>query len=272
MMNIDMQKIEAAIREVAATEIMPRWRNLNAGDIAQKTGPDDLVTVADGASERALSAMLTALYPDSVVVGEEVVEANPATMDYLRGDKPVWVIDPIDGTMGFSKGQPEFDVMLALVQKGELLGGWIYAPVDNDFYMGEKGAGVMRIDGQGMRTTLSAPSFTSLKDFTGILGKKLLSDAQRTAITEKQSQFKGIISTVCAGHDYAKMLRGDAHFAYYGKNMPWDHLPGLAMLSMLGFHYTKQDGSAYRAGDTSGGIVVAPDKQSCDDIRRLFAG
>src|SRR5690606_6840874 len=111
-----LSAVARAVADVAAAEVMPRWRNLGAGDIAHKTGPDDLVTVADKAAEFALTARLAALLPGSTVVGEEAVAADPTVMQRLSEPGPVWVIDPIDGTAAFATGEPNFTLMVALVE------------------------------------------------------------------------------------------------------------------------------------------------------------
>ena len=59
------------VRDVARTEIMPQFRRLSPGDIDAKSGPDDLVTVADRAAEAALAAALVPLFPGAEMVGEE---------------------------------------------------------------------------------------------------------------------------------------------------------------------------------------------------------
>ncbi len=268
-MNLDIYKIADAIRDVAATEILPRWRNLAAGDIQEKTGPQDLVTVADQAAEKALSAKLLALHPATVVVGEEGVEADPTKMDLFKQNQPIWVIDPIDGTMAFANGKPEYDVMLALAQNNTLLAGWIYSPVEDDLYIGTPEHGAMRIHKKGATQKLSAPTLNALKDYTGILGNKLLSKEHRDFVKSQEPRFKKIHSSISAGHDYAMLLRGEAQFAVYGKCMPWDHLPGLTMLSCLGFVYCKHDGSPYVPGDVTGGLIIAPNQKALGEIRAI---
>ncbi len=57
---------------------MPRFRNLAAGDVRQKTGPLDLVTEADEAAERVITAGLRSGFPGCVVVGEEATAADPS--------------------------------------------------------------------------------------------------------------------------------------------------------------------------------------------------
>ena len=55
-----------------------------------------------------LSRLLLEAYPGTLVVGEELVSRDPAALDALLGDTPVWVIDPVDGTLNFAAGNPVF--------------------------------------------------------------------------------------------------------------------------------------------------------------------
>ena len=95
------ESVAAIVAEVAAEELMPRFRHLASGDVRDK-GPGDPVTVADEAAERALTRRLAGLLPGSLVVGEEAASADPAVVDRLSQDNPVWIIDPVDGTTNFA--------------------------------------------------------------------------------------------------------------------------------------------------------------------------
>ena len=140
MKNPNLDEIADIIANVAETEVMPRFRNLSVSDIATKTSADDLVTTAHTETEKVLTARLTEALPDSLVVGEEACFQNPEVVDYLKQDKPVWVIDPVDGTLNFSYGRSEFGMVVALVSKGETVAGWLYNPVMKAMIYGEKGA------------------------------------------------------------------------------------------------------------------------------------
>lgn len=272
-MKFDIEKVADVIREVSATEVMPRWRKLSAEDISEKTGADDLVTVADQASETALAKALMAMVPGTELVGEESVFAQPERMELFKTDKPLWVIDPIDGTMGFSQGSEDFDMMIALVQKGELLAAWIYAPASDDLYMGERDGGVARVF-KGARQSLLRKynGNTDIAKLTGIMGKKSFTNTQRAHILSFKQRFAGMIGTISAGHDYTALLRDKAQFAIYNKCSPWDHLPGLMLTSELGFHYSKFDGAAYMPGDTQGGLIVASSAAALGVIQHMLFG
>ena len=104
-MMIDMDHVSGLIRAAVEAKILPRFRNLAAGEVAQK-GPNDPVTIADIEAEEMLSRLLLEAYPGTLVVGEELVSREPAALDALLGDTPVWVIDPVDGTTELRRGQP----------------------------------------------------------------------------------------------------------------------------------------------------------------------
>lgn len=129
------------VREVALTEILPRFGTLKVHEIRTKTHPGDLVTDADIQAELHLSRLLTALLPGSVVVGEEATHHDRAVLDRLSEDAPVWVIDPVDGTNNFAHGRDSFGVIVALVKKGRTVAGCIHDPVKNITVIGEEGAG-----------------------------------------------------------------------------------------------------------------------------------
>ena len=273
MRNQLIQDVAGIVAEVAATEVLPRWRNLGAGDIAEKTGPEDIVTVADKAAEVALSARLLALLAGSTVIGEEAVSADPAVLGRFAGAGPIWVIDPIDGTSAFAAGAPEFAVMVALVENGRPVAGWILAPALGLLtYGSEHGGAFQSRDGGGVVTLLPPPVPQRLGDMVGLLGRRNISEARRAELAAKEAHFKALDGVACAGIDYPRIVRGEAHFALYNKSEPWDHLPGLGILAAHGAHAAKLDGSSYRPGDNSGGLLVAPTAAAFADIRRALLG
>ena len=270
MSNVDIERVASILREVAAAEALPRWRNLGAGDVIEKAGPDDLVTVADRAMEVALSRRLTALLPGSRVVGEEGVHADPRGLALFQGAEPIWVIDPIDGTSAFAAGSPDFAVMVALVEKGVTGAGWILAPVTGDLVCGRRGEGVWRSSGGALKSVPRPASAGPLSTMRGITGRRMMTPERQQKIAAKAGRFAGLDVASCAGLEYPKLLSGTAQFAIYNKSEPWDHLPGLALAAEQGFHFAKHDGTPYQPGDNTGGLLIAPDQQSWNEIHALL--
>src|SRR5260370_1099123 len=113
----DPEKVAEHIRETAQAEILPRFRLMRRADIREK-GPGDFVTLADLEAERQLTQRLGGLLPGSVVLGEEAASQDRGRFALLAGEAPVWVIDPVDGTANFARGQPGFAVIVALIERG----------------------------------------------------------------------------------------------------------------------------------------------------------
>jgi myo-inositol-1(or 4)-monophosphatase len=69
-------------------------------------------------------------------LSEETAD-DPARLDAKR----VWIVDPIDGTRGFIAGKPDWTVVAALVEQGRPICAAVYAPVDDQLFLAQAGAG-----------------------------------------------------------------------------------------------------------------------------------
>src|SRR5215217_6334564 len=121
--TFDVMELADILRDAGRQEIAPRFRNLAAGDIAQKASNIDLVTQADLGAERVITAALRARYPDAMILGEEAYAANPKTINGLADAELAFVIDPVDGTFNFAAGNGLFGSILAVVRRGETVAG-----------------------------------------------------------------------------------------------------------------------------------------------------
>jgi fructose-1,6-bisphosphatase/inositol monophosphatase family enzyme len=246
--------VQAAMREVAEKHILPRFKKLAEADIKSKSHPNDLVTIADVESEHALTRMLPALLPRSCVVGEEAVAADDKVMDLLGGSDPVWVVDPIDGTSNFIKGSATFAVMIALVQRGETIMGWIHDPIVNSTLWAEKGAGAWLSKGQNT-TAVKIPSPPeSLKQMTaGIYSREF---APLTGMVRRVTRLNA------AAHDYWSLTDGRAQIVGFGRLRPWDHAAGLLIHSEAGGYNGMISGRPYAPAEPDQtGVVAAPNRE-----------
>jgi histidinol phosphatase-like enzyme (inositol monophosphatase family) len=127
--------------DAARREILPRFRS-----VAVSTKADGSpVTEADTAGERAIRARLREAFPAFAIQGEEYGREGPA-------DSPVWLVDPIDGTIAFSRGIPLFATLIALVDAGEPVFGLIDLPGLGERTLGWRGGGAWR-DGKACRVS-----------------------------------------------------------------------------------------------------------------------
>jgi myo-inositol-1(or 4)-monophosphatase len=128
----DLARLACAAADRARAEVLPRFR-----DVAVETKSDGSpVTEADRAAERAMRAHFAEVTPEIGVVGEEYGGE-------AAGGRH-WLLDPIDGTIAFSRGIPLFSTLVALVEDGEPVLGVIDLPVLGERYVGWKGGGCRR--------------------------------------------------------------------------------------------------------------------------------
>ena len=125
------ERIGAIIREVGRRRCCAHFRALEKAEVREK-GPNDFVTLADVECEQVLGERLLAAYPGTAVLGEEAVAADPALMRRLGEEKPLWVLDPIDGTINFAHGRAGFASIVALIVGGSTEAGWIHDPLADE--------------------------------------------------------------------------------------------------------------------------------------------
>lgn len=254
------------MRQVAAAEIMPRFRRLGSADIFEKRNPSDLVTVADVEAERRLSAELRALLPGSVVVGEEGVEHDPEALRALAGDAPVWVIDPVDGTFNYARGRSCFAVIVALCRGGETVAGWILDPVADSMVYAARGEGAWREDEGGTRR-LRLPPAKAVTDMVGSLARRL----GKSVETRRQAGAGPLpaksVKYGCTGREYMDLASGLLDFARYTRLKPWDHAAGVLIHAEAGgFAAMTGTRQPYRPEPRvqTGTVLLAPDRRSWD--------
>jgi fructose-1,6-bisphosphatase/inositol monophosphatase family enzyme len=263
----DPRIVAELMREIALVEVLPRFRQLARHEIREKS-PGDFVTVADEAMEAALAPRLAALMPGSLLVGEEDCARDPDVMHRLASDQPIWVIDPVDGTANFAAGREGFCVMLALLERDEVLAGWIYDPLTDQSSYAVRGGGAWH-DGRRM----TAP--TTDNAYRGVLAVGFKGDkavAQR--VQKRRDRVHQVKSVRCAGIEYLRLARGEVDFLMFTGTMPWDHAPGAAIIQELGGHISYLDGRGYRpsAALEAGGILAARDRATWEEAhRRLLA-
>ncbi|MER7173146.1 inositol monophosphatase family protein [Streptomyces mesophilus] len=242
LLTTRIHEVEEAVRKAAAAEIMPRFCQLADHEVVQKNGPHDLVTVADRLAEEHLTASLTALLRGSVVVGEEAVHADPAILDALHGDAPVWIVDPVDGTRQFVHGDPGFCTLVALARRGEVLASWTYAAARDEMAVAVRGGGVLldgspltqapRAAGSDLQVATSHPDFTT--------------DEQKRALLGLRTE--GVAPRPCgsAGLEYLAVAKGELDAVAFSWENAWDHAAGLLLVTETGGGHLTVAGEPFR--------------------------
>lgn len=235
------REILALCREVTAKAILPRFRNLQQGDVEDKGG-NDPVTIADREAEAMLFEGLAKLGPGLGLVGEEAAYADPSVLDHLSGS--CWIVDPVDGTRNFASGKPPFGILIAQADGGEAQSGWIFDCLTERFCAAHRGEGAY-LDGE--RFTARATGQTPPVAAISLI---FMDDAHRQRVVEHvMPHYTATDIPYCAAEQYPRLALGVNDIAIFERTLPWDHAAGVLWLNEAGGKCARPDGSAYRVDD-----------------------
>lgn len=144
-MSVDPRQLRDAAHELADLAdalTLPAFRtHLDVRTKADGTW----VTAVDEQVERTLREAVRDRFPGHAVLGEEAGRDGPA-------DAPTWIIDPIDGTTNFVRGNPIFATLIAVEVGGVEVAGVVSAPALTSRWDGVAG-GPARQDGREVRVS-----------------------------------------------------------------------------------------------------------------------
>ena len=266
---MDTAPVAALLRAAADQAVLPRWRTLRPDQVAEKSRPDDLVTVADTEAEALITAGLQRLRPGTPVIGEEAVAADPSLLDGLTTLPAYWLVDPVDGTGNFVDGSPDFGVMAALVEDGAVTAAWIWLPVHEHLAIAVRGAGTT-LDGAAVEAPSGpAPAFEGLRGWYSdrFIPAEVVARADQDALSALSQR-----PPMSAAVAYVRLLQGESDAALLWRSHAWDHAPGSLLLAEAGGSVRHLDGAAYRPGVAGRGLVLARDDRAFAPLRRALFG
>lgn len=125
------EAVRAIVREAGALAL-DYFRRRSEILISMK-GRQDWLTEADGAVETFLRRKIGEVFPSDQIVGEEQGGSGGSAM---------WIIDPIDGTANFARGDRQWCISVGFAREGVPEIGFIFAPAQDEFYEAVRGHGV----------------------------------------------------------------------------------------------------------------------------------
>lgn len=259
----------AAVRTAARSHILPRYRSLAPADIKAKSRPDDLVTEADLAVERALTQRIAEVLPGALVLGEEAAAADPALIDRAMQGADCVILDPVDGTWNFAHGISVFGTILSVLREGQTIWGLLYDPLMDDWIVVRKGHGVSYVrPGQPPVACTLARADTDPARL-GLAAPALFPPDLRPALaTRLAARFARTMSLRCSCHEYRLLLQAGAGWLLAPNPMPWDHAAGaLAVTELGGWAAFAEDGAPYHPTRRTGTLLVATSAEAWADIR-----
>lgn len=265
----ELRAVWGVMREAGRQEILPRFRQFDTCGVRTKSGPLDLVTDADEAAERAITAGLLALFPGALIVGEEATAADPSLLGRIAEADLAFVVDPIDGTANFAAGLPLFGVMAAAIVRGQIVASVIHDPIGDDAALALRDGGAWMEEPSGRRFALRVAEPAPLERMTGAINWRYMAEPGRSHLLAQLPRFATSWDYRNAAHEYRLLAQGFAHVGLFARMMPWDHAPGWLIHREAGGYAARMDGTPYTPTETDGGLILAPDRASWEVVRGL---
>ena len=236
-----------------AGELAARRRAEGVAIAASKSSLEDVVTEADREVETFIRSRLADLRPDDAFLGEEW-GAEGGSSGFT------WVVDPIDGTVNYLYGIPDYCVSIAVVEGEPEPGTWtalagvVYAPAKGELFRAAAGHGAFRGDERLAVTSGVTPALALVGTGFGYAAEKRV--RQAAVVQSLIAEVRDIRRIGAAALDLCAVACGRID-AYYESGLnPWDQAAGVLIAQEAGARVEGRDGSP---ADRDLTIAAAPE-------------
>ena len=211
----------------AAKSLIRDFGELEKLQVSSK-GPGDFVSAADKRSEKIIIEELLKVNPNYGILSEESGEINKENKDNR------WIIDPIDGTLNFLNGIPQFAISVGYEEKGEMVCGVIFDPIKDEMFFAEKGSGAF-LNNSRIRVS----SKRKLKDSLLVTGGPKFNSSKKKIIFEEYENISNLVEAPIrkfgsAALDLANVACGRFDGYWQWELKYWDIAAGIIILRESG--------------------------------------
>jgi histidinol-phosphatase len=226
------QELETAgaVARRAGETALSYWRTGLVADTKADASP---VTVADRECEQLIAAGLTEQFPEDGLFGEE-----GAAQQSRSGRR--WIIDPIDGTRDFVRGNPMWSILIGLEQGDEVVAGCAYFPALGELYTASRGGGA-HVNGTAIRVS-------DIDDVSrAVMSVDALTEVAKYPWSSRLVEFMDPFWAVrCFGGSYDAVMvsRGVSDLWIETSGKPWDFAPLKIIAEEAGARFFNFEGNA----------------------------
>ena len=239
-----LQVIAADCARAAGTLLLERFIAGGEQAVGSKSSPTDVVSEADYAAERAIRALLATSRPGDAILGEEGGETQ-------AGEGLRWIVDPLDGTVNFLFGVPQWCVSVAVYDDEGGLAAAVFDPLRDEIFCGARGAPAT-LNGTpivGSERTELASSLVA----TGFAYHSGVRSTQAAVLARVLPVVRDVRRMGSAALDLAWTAAG-RYDAFYERGVQaWDVAAGSLLCECSGLVVRSLDAD----GDVPDGVVVA---------------
>jgi myo-inositol-1(or 4)-monophosphatase len=239
---------DLALEAARAAAVLVRERRATGVEVAAtKSSATDVVTEADRASERLIRGIILGRRPSDAFLGEEG--------DDVVGSSGVrWIVDPIDGTVNFLYGLPQYAVSIAAEVDGVVVAGVVINVATGTEYVAALGEGATR-DGRPIRVRHAVPLHQQLlgTGFSYVVEARVL---QADALTRLLPRIRDIRRVGASALDMCHVAEGTFDGYLEEGVHPWDYAAAALITSESGASHRltpgRWGGMALVCGPTEG--------------------
>jgi histidinol-phosphatase len=241
------------IARQAGDGVLRYWRQ---GLAFESKSDDSPVTIADRESEQLITRLIAEHFPGDGMLGEE--GANEASRTGRR-----WIIDPLDGTRDFVRGNSAWAVLLGFEADGEMAAGFAYLPAMGDMFCAVRGGGAFCNESAIHVSGISSVSQAVLC-INELHGMTNYPFAGR--LLDWMQQFWAVRS-MGGCLDAVMVARGQADLWIEPSAAPWDLAPFKVIVEEAGGRFFNMDGGSSIYGGSC--VITTP---GLEEEARRFVG
>ncbi len=243
-LDVELTDIGAELGDIAAEAarlILPLW---NSGLEVSEKADKSPVTEADRRAEALILEGLAGRFPGLPVISEEHA-SEFGTPDSI-GPR-FFLVDPLDGTKAFVRGDPHFTVNVALIEQGRPVAGAVAAPASGELWRTTR-EGVVKRHGDGAAEAVRPRVWPEGEALALISHTMKVETADALAAQYGFHRREPMDSSI----KFCRIAEGAADiYPRHGTTMEWDTAAGHAVLIAAGGRVTAPDGTPFVYGKAS---------------------
>jgi myo-inositol-1(or 4)-monophosphatase len=250
--SADLLSVALAAARAAGDLLLARADEV-VGGISSKTSGTDLVSDADRDAEALVIATIRAARPGDGILAEEGGGGAGST-------GITWVVDPLDGTINYLWGVPQWSVSIAAADDRGAVAGVVHDPSRGETFTAVRGGGA-RMGGRVLAVTPGRPLGEALVG-TGFSYRSAERAVQAGRLTRVLPAVRDVRRLGSAALDLCWVAAGRLDGYYETGLNPWDRAAGELV--------AREAGARVRELAPGGLIVAGPDL--IDPLARLVLG
>ena len=227
-----LEQVEQAVRE--AGQIF--YDRTKASHMKHK-GVTDFDTEVDLSVQTILKERMAQIAPQVQLMGEE---KDNSDLDF---EKPMWILDPVDGTMNLVHGFRHSAVSLALADRGQVELGLVYDPYAGELFSARRGGGAF-VNGEPIHVSGAKRLADCLVDVGTNPSQREAADRTFRCLRAVYDRCHDIRRVGAASVDLCYVAAGRLDAYVENSLKPWDYAAGLLIVQEAGGAVLTADGAA----------------------------